>query len=53
MTIVRGDLVTYQDELHKVLHVYSSDYLEIRKVNERYLSRVILVHKSEVTAQNT
>ncbi|MDM5314959.1 hypothetical protein QUF49_03070 [Fictibacillus sp. b24] len=53
MTIERGDLVTYQDELHQVLHVYSSDFLEIRKVHERYVSRVILVHKSEVTFGNT
>ncbi|MBH0169206.1 MULTISPECIES: hypothetical protein [Fictibacillus] len=51
MTIERGDLVNYHDELHKVLHVYSSDFLEIRKVNEPYVPRVILVHKSEVTVQ--
>ncbi|WP_156499207.1 hypothetical protein [Fictibacillus phosphorivorans] len=51
MTIERGDLVSYHDELHKVLHVYSSDFLEIRKVNEPYVPRVILVHKSEVTVQ--
>lgn len=51
MTIERGDLVTYHEELHKVLHVYSSDFLEIRKVNEPYIPRVILVHKSEVIAQ--
>jgi hypothetical protein len=50
--IQRGNLVTYQDENYVVIHVYSSDYLEIRKVDERYVSRVILVHQSEVITQS-
>lgn len=50
MTIARGNIVTYQNELHKVLHIYTSGFLEIRKVDEKYLPRVILVHQSEVTA---
>ncbi|MDR7073269.1 hypothetical protein [Fictibacillus barbaricus] len=51
MQIQRGNYVTYQDELHIVLHVYTSDYLEIRKVDEDYVPRVILVHQSEVVIQ--
>jgi hypothetical protein len=48
MHIQKGNLVTYQDENYIVIHAYTSGYLEIRKVNERYVSRVILVHLSEV-----
>jgi hypothetical protein len=49
MHIEKGNIVTYQDEPHIIVHVYTSDYIEIRKVGERFISRVILVHKSEVT----
>ncbi|MBY6037152.1 hypothetical protein KUV80_10825 [Fictibacillus nanhaiensis] len=52
MTIERGNIVWYQNKLHKVLHVYTSEYLEIQKVDERYVHRVILVHKSDVVVQN-
>jgi hypothetical protein len=51
MGIQKGNIVMYQDELHKVMHVYTSGFLEIRKVQEGYVPRVILVHKSEVTVQ--
>jgi hypothetical protein len=48
MQIHRGNYVTYQDEHHIVLQVYTSDYLEMRKVDEDYVPRVTLVHQSEV-----
>jgi hypothetical protein len=51
MQIQRGTIVTYENEPHIVLHVYTSDYLEIRKVEEGYVPRVILVHQSEVITQ--
>lgn len=52
MSIQKGNIVIYQDKPHIVLHVYTSDYLEIRKIQEGYMQRVILVHKSEVTVQS-
>jgi hypothetical protein len=52
MSIQRGNIVNYQEEPHIVLHVYTSDYIEIRKISERYVPRVILVHKSEVIVQS-
>jgi hypothetical protein len=52
MSIQKGNIVSYQEEPHIVLHVYTSDYIEIRKISERYVPRVILVHKSEVIVQS-
>jgi hypothetical protein len=52
MSLQRGDIVTYQEEPYIVVHVYTSDFIEIRRVKERFVSRVILVHKSEVTVQS-
>jgi hypothetical protein len=52
MSIQSGNIVTYQNEPHIVLHVYSSDFIEIRKIEKGYLRRVILVHKSEVRVQS-
>ncbi|MCM3717795.1 hypothetical protein [Fictibacillus phosphorivorans] len=49
MHIEKGNIVNYENEPHMIVHVYTSDYVEIRKVGERFISRVILVHKSKVT----
>ncbi|WP_437834669.1 hypothetical protein ACQRXC_29595 (plasmid) [Niallia taxi] len=39
-----GDEVIFQSDLYKILHIYDSGYLEIRK----NLSNVELVHISEL-----
>jgi hypothetical protein len=47
-----GETVIYQGEKYKIVFVYESGYVEIRKVSGNDFSNTTLVEKSEIQSFN-